>query len=133
MAYLMSNNTPRTFQTEADLSSILMSLSSDSIVALSSGNMEYIDQLSKQGEKMLEELKDVTVPEQMLDVHVKALKMAKYAMQLKTELAPSSEDPLGQIASLSKAQGFFGVVISFMNEIQQKLLQYGIEEIPLNL
>ena len=133
MAYLMSNNAPRTFQTEDDLSSILMNLSSDSIAALTSGNMEYIDQLSKRGEKMLEELKDVTVPEKMLDVHVKALKMAKYAMQLKGEFTPSQEDPLGQIAALSKAQGFFGVVISFIDEIQGRLLEYGIKEIPLSL
>lgn len=133
MAYLMANNSPRTFQTEDDLSSMLTDLSTESVSALLSGNMEYVNQLSKRGEKMLEELKDVEVPEKMLDVHVKALKMAKYAMQLKGELEPSQDDPLGQIAVLSKAQGFFGSVTGFMDEVHQKLVGYGIEEIPLNL
>lgn len=133
MAYLTANNSPSTFQTEDDLSSMLTNLSSESISALLSGNAEYVNQLSKRGEKMLEELKDVEVPEEMLDVHVKALKMAKYAMQLKGELKFSQEDPLGQIAVLSKVQGFFGNVTGFMDEVHQKLVDYGIEEIPLNL
>ncbi|MDO8566377.1 MAG: hypothetical protein Q7S04_04340 [Candidatus Moranbacteria bacterium] len=133
MAYLLANNTPQTFQTQDDLGSMLTSLSTDSLTALSSGNMDAIEQLSKRGEKMLGELKDVEVPEKMVDVHVKALKMARYAMQLKEELKPTGSDPLGQIAVLSKAQGFLGSVIGFVDEVQKKLSDYGIEEVPLNL
>jgi len=133
LSYLAANNAPRAFQTEDDLSGMLESVSGDAITALSSGNMEFVNQLSKQGEKMLEELQDVEVPEKMLDIHIKALKMARYAMQLKEELGASQNDPLGQIAVLSKAQGFFGSVIGFTDEVHQKLVDYGITEIPLNL
>jgi hypothetical protein len=133
LAYLTANNAPQTFRTQDDLGSILTNLSNDSLAALSSGNMSAIEQLSLRGEKMLGELKDVEVPEKMLDVHVKALKMAQYAMQLKSELKPAESDPIGQIAVLSKAQGFLGSVVSFVEEIQKKLTDYGIEEIPLNL
>ncbi|MEK9151458.1 MAG: hypothetical protein AAB547_02405 [Patescibacteria group bacterium] len=135
VAYLAANNMPRAFQTKDELSGILGGISGDLIASLSSGNMEYINQLSKQGEKMLTELQDVEVPEKMLDVHVKALKMAKYAMQLKEELNPSQKehDPLGQIAALSKIQGLIGGIKGFIDEVQQKLSDYGIEEIPLNL
>lgn len=132
MAYLLANNSPQTFQTQDDFGSMLTNLSNDSLSALSSGNMGAIDELSKRGEKMLEALKDVEVPEKMLDVHVKALKMAQYAIQLKDELKPAGSDPIGQIAVLSKAQGFLGSVISFVDEVQKKLSDYGIEGIPFN-
>ena len=133
MAYLLANNAPQTLQTQDDLGSMLTSLSNDSLAALLSGDMGVIDELSKRGEKILEELKDIEVPEKMLDVHVKALKMARYAVQLKDELKPTENDPLGQIATLSKAQGFLGSVVGFVDEVQKKLSDYGIEEIPLNL
>ncbi|MDP3957425.1 MAG: thrombospondin type 3 repeat-containing protein [bacterium] len=133
MAYLVANNAPQTFQTQDDLGGILTNLSGDFLTSLISGNMEAIDELSKRGEKILGELKDIEVPEKMLDVHVKALKMALYAVQLKDELKPTGGDPLGQIAVLSKAQGFLGSVIGFTDEVQQKLSDYGIDNIPLNL
>lgn len=135
IAYLTANNMPRTFQTKDEFNGILRGVSGNFITSLSSGNMEYINQLSEQGEKMLGELKEVEVPEKMLDVHVKALKMAKYAMQLKEELRPSQNerDPLGQIAVLSKIQGLIGSAIGLIDEVQQKLVDYGVEEIPLNL
>ena len=133
LAYLLANNSPGTFQSEEDLGGMLTNLSGDSISALLSGNMEHINMLSERGEKMLLELKEITVPEQMLDVHIKALQMAEYAIQLKSKLKPSQDDPLGQIAVLSQVQGLFGSVTVLMDEVHQKLVGYGIEEIPLNL
>lgn len=133
MSYLIANNSPKAFHTEDDMAEIFSSLSSDSISALASGNMQYLNELSKRGEKMLEETKDIEVPEAMLDVHVKALKMAKYAAQLKSELKPTQDDPISQIATLSKAQGFISAAMSFSDEVNQKLQEYGIDEIPIDL
>ncbi len=133
LSYLIANNAPQSFQTQDDLDGILEGISGNFVAALSSENVEYLNQLSKQGEKMLGELKDVEVPETMLDIHIKALKMAKYAMQLKEDLKPSQGDPLGRIAALSKMQGFFGSATVFVDEVYQKLADYGIKEIPLNL
>lgn len=133
MAYLMANNAPQTFQTQDDLGGMLTNILNDSLSALSSGNLDTINQLSARGEKMLNELKEIEVPEKMLDVHVRALKMARYAVQLKDELKPTESDPLGQIAVLSKAQGFLGSAVNFVDEVHQKLADYGIEEIPLDL
>ncbi|MFZ2299542.1 MAG: hypothetical protein WAW00_00190 [Candidatus Moraniibacteriota bacterium] len=133
LSYLVANNAPKSFQTEEELLGVFTGISSDFVGALSSGNIGQIDQLSKQGEKMLGELKDVEVPEKMLDVHVKALKMAEYIMQLKNELKSPQDDPLGQIAVLAKMQGLFGSAQELIGTIHQQLIEYGIEEIPLNL
>ena len=133
VSYVFANNSPKTFHTETELSTVLDSLSSDSIAAIAAGDTQYTDQLSQKAEKMLEEMKNVEVPEAMLDVHVKALKMALYATQLKSELRPNDTDPLGQIATLSKAQGFLAAALSFSEEVQQKLSAAGIDQIPIDL
>ncbi len=132
LSYLIANNSPKTFQTQDDLSAIFNNLSLESISGLASGNMQALDELSNRGEKMLTELKDIEVPEKMLDIHVKALQLAEYAMQLKGELKPSDTDPLGQIAVLSKAQGFFGSITGFSDEVSKKLSDLGIDTIPIN-
>ena len=133
MSYLMANNSPQSFRTENELQQLLTGLSSGSVTALTSGDKNYLKQLSSRGEKLLEQMKDVEVPESMVEAHIKALKMAKYAVQLNNELDLDPNDPLGQIASLSKVQGFLKVVSDFSNEMQEELLELGIERIPLEL
>jgi len=131
LSYLVANNSPKNFQTQDDVRKILDDLSIESISGLISGNKNTLDDLSKRGEKMLEELKNIQVPEAMLDVHVKALQMAQYGVQLKQEIKPSdSNDPLGQIKVLSRVQGFFGSITSLATEMQQKLSDYNIQDIP---
>ncbi|OGI21876.1 MAG: hypothetical protein A2808_01840 [Candidatus Moranbacteria bacterium RIFCSPHIGHO2_01_FULL_55_24] len=133
MSYLMANNSPKAFHSEDELGSLLESVSTQSIAALGSGNTAYLDALSEKGEKILEETKGIEVPEKMLDVHIKAIKMAKYAKSLKDELKPNQNDPLGQIAVLSKVQGLTNVTVSFITDIEAKLAEYDIQEIPLDL
>jgi hypothetical protein len=133
IAYIVANNSPREFHTEDDFGNMLTNIAKDSATELTSGNMGLLNQLSKQGEKIMEELKNIEVPEKMFDTHIKVLKTAKYAMQLKGELGTVQNDPMGQIATLAKAQGFLGNIAELTSEINKKLTDYGIEKIPLNL
>lgn len=133
MVYIMANNSPREFKTEDDLSNMLTGLTKDSVTELASGNMNLLNQLSKHGEKIMEELKDIEVPEKMLDTHIKALKMAKYSIQLKKELNATQDDPMGQIAVLAKAQGFLGSATKLVDEINKKLVDLDIKGVPLDL
>lgn len=134
MAYILANNSPKKFSTENDLSSVLTSFGQDSISAIVLGNGSFVEDLAKTGQKILDETKDIKVPESMIDVHVQALKMAKYSMQLKDEVNNGdSDDPLGKIASLSKVQGFLGVVSDFSQEVYGTLSDLGIKEIPIDL
>ncbi|TXI35258.1 MAG: hypothetical protein E6Q53_00075 [Candidatus Moraniibacteriota bacterium] len=134
MAYILANNSPKKFHSENDLSSLLTSLGTDSLSAITLGNTKYLDDLSEKGKKILDETKDIEVPEGMLEVHVRAIKMAKYSMTLKDEVKQTNpSDPLGQISSLSKMQGFFGVVADFSQEIYSKMAEYDIKEIPIDL
>lgn len=134
MAYILANNSPKKFSTENDFSSILTSFGQDSITAITLGNENYLDDLSKSGERILSEVNNIPVPVSMLEVHAQALKMAKYSIQLKDEVnSGRTDDPLGKIASLSKIQGFLGVVFDLSQEIYGTLGDLGIKEIPIDL
>lgn len=134
MAYILANNSPKKFHTENDFFSLLTSFGQDSITAITLGNQNYLEDLSRTGQRIIDETSGIEVPESMLEVHAQALKMAKYSIQLKDEVKlGDSDDPLGKIASLSKVQGFLGVVADFSQEIFGTLGDLGIKEIPIDL
>lgn len=136
MAYIMANNSPSAFQTEDQLQSLASSVADQSNNALLLGDFSYIADISKNGERMLEQIKEVEVPEAMIDMHLKALQMAKYAVSLKDELLATknnTDDPLANIAVLSKIQGFLSVTTAFAGEFGEKLASYGITNIPIEL
>ncbi len=134
MAYILANNSPKKLHGENDLFSMLTSIGEDSITAITLGNQNYLEDISRVGERILSETKDIAVPESMLGIHAQALKMARYSIQLKDEVkAGRTDDPLGKIASLSKVQGFLGVIADFSQEIYGALSDFGIKEIPINL
>ncbi|MBP9752071.1 MAG: hypothetical protein KBD19_04410 [Candidatus Moranbacteria bacterium] len=132
IAYIMANNSPKTFDTEDEFGLLTESVSDDIIFALASGDVSELDVFAESGEKTLEQIYDVEVPDEMLDVHMKAIKLAKFATTLKSEVSASpEEDPMKMIASLSKVQGFLNVSVAFASEVKEKVAEYGIEEIPI--
>lgn len=134
ISYIFANNSPKKFKTEDELATMAQSLVNEAVTSMSSGSFAKVQSLAENGDKMLKEISDIEVPEQMLDVHVKALKLAKYALQLKSEVAASSQDdPLKTIKSLSNTQGFLNVTLSFVTDIQSKLSEYEVESVPLDI
>lgn len=134
VSYIFANNSPEPFGSEDEFKDISTSLVDSALSSISFGNITQLNALAENGEKVLAQIYEVEVPEEMLDVHVKAIKLAKYATTLKGELAVDPEaDPMKMIASLSKVQGFLNVVVSFTTEVQSKLSEYGISEIPLDI
>jgi len=134
ISYIFANNSPKKVKTEDELAGMSQSLVNEAVASMSSGSFAKVQALAENGDKMLKEIEAVEVPEQMLDVHVKALKLAKYALQLKNEVVTSSQDdPLKTIRSLSNTQGFLNVALSFVADIQSKLSEYDVAAIPLDL
>jgi hypothetical protein len=134
LAYIFANNAPKLITSESDLQNFSDEATNKILAALSSGNTSYLETLSQNGDKILEQIQDVEVPTQMLDVHVKAIQLAKYASTLKGELkVDPNEDPLKMIASLSKTQGLLSVLMAFSVTVEQKLQSYDVTDISLNL
>jgi Bacterial TSP3 repeat len=133
MSYIMASNSPTQFKTEDELGSVLGNLSNQAILGLTNGNTEFTKSLAERGQKILDESKKVEVPESMVDIHIKALKMGLYAASLKDELRPDGEDPLGQIGVLSRMQALLTVADQFTDEVQDAVEKYEITDIPLEL
>lgn len=134
MAYILANNAPSSVKSKGNITDAISDIGLGSLTAISSGNTSYLDEIAKKGENALEELNGIEVPEDMLDIHVKAIKMIKYSISLKDESKKTNIelDPLGQISFFSKVQGFLGVTSSFYQEVYSKLDDYGIQEIQVD-
>jgi hypothetical protein len=133
MSYIVANNSPTQFTNEDEFGGALGTLSNQAILTLASGNKDFTNTLAERGQVILDESQKLEVPEAMLDIHIKALKMGLYATSLKEEINPTGEDPLGQIEVLSRLQGLLGVSSQFVSEVQGALKKYEITDIPLEL
>jgi len=125
--YILSSNSPEPITSMNDISALSNSLSSELLTAISTRDPESLSEMEKSGEKMLEQMKEVEVPEDLVDLHIKGLRFATYAMSLKDNLAPVSNDPLTDIANLSKIQGLVEALMSFSSDAQNKMEEYGLK------
>lgn len=134
VGYILMNNSPSPIRSEQDAQSVLTLLNTQFTSMLSSQDGNNVNDLAQKGEQTLSQLQSVEVPENMLETHVKALRMAQYAMTLKSEIKPRPDDPLSSIAVLTQAQGLLGLSQDLMTEMSQSLEKYGVglETIPFN-
>jgi hypothetical protein len=134
VSYIMANNSPQEISQVSDLDAIAgQVISQVSLVSDSFSNLGYFQDLATKGASVLEELKEVEVPENMIGIHKKGLQLAKYSTTLESEFQPSKEDPVGTIAGLGKVQSLISLTIEFSSEISDKFVSLGIDEIPLEL
>ncbi|HEX7586286.1 MAG TPA: thrombospondin type 3 repeat-containing protein [Patescibacteria group bacterium] len=124
--YVISSNSPKPITSADDLTSITTSLTQQISSALTSRDPKVLNDLSQIGEKTLDQLKYIEVPEEMVPLHTQGLMFSKYAIQLKDSIAPNPEDPLGEIVNFSKMQGLAESFLGFGLELQNKASQYGI-------
>lgn len=133
LAYLVANNSPVPLKTNANLESVSTSFLNDATLALSTGNFALLKDMSTRGETFLSAIKDVEVPENMLEIHIKALKLGLFAQNLGKEFEKKNNDPIAQIALLSQVQGTLGVVADLSNDMMNELAKLGIDTVPVNL
>jgi hypothetical protein len=124
--YILSSNSPSPLTSSSDISGTITSLTNQIISAISSRNSSALTDLQKSGEKIEEQLKEIEVPEDLIDLHIKALSYAKYAQQLKKNIDPNSDDPIKDIANLSKIRAFISSLYTFTDDVSSKMSQYGV-------
>lgn len=129
--YIFSSNSPEPITTEKDVSSIINSFSKDIIMSISNGTPEQLSGLSASGEKMLEQMNELAVPEDALNIHIKGLQFAKYAISLKDTLQTKQTDPLAYLGSLMNISAFLESSMGFFSEIETKINEYGLQDDPL--
>jgi hypothetical protein len=124
--YIFSSNSPKPITSATDMSSIIKGLSSTMISAISNRDSSALEEISQSGEKIFSQIKEVEVPEELVDMDIQALTFAKEVIAIKDNLKPSTDDPLGDIAKLSKIQSLMSALVDFYGQLEKKMNEYGI-------
>jgi len=137
MIYLIINNLPYQISDFNDLEKIPEQIIADA-GSMSGGktilNSEYLGNLSERAKKALEQIKEVEVPENLLETHKEGLQLVLYAIDLEKEInAVPTDDPMAFLLKLSKAETFFSLAEDFSEKIISQLEKLGITELPINL
>lgn len=133
LAYLVANNSPVPLQSNGDLEVVSNSFLSDATLAFSTGNFALLKDMSSRGEIFLSAVQDIEVPENMLEIHVKALKLGLFSRDLGKAFEKKTGDPIAQIGLLSQAQGMLIIVSDLSDEMMSELTKLGIESVPVDL
>lgn len=132
VSYILVNNSPVQMQSDVDMQKLASFMMTNSMGMLSGGNNALLDDFSQKGKLITEQLSSVVVPENMLDIHMKALRLAQYTTTFKDNIqSAGGNDPLAQISSLAKVQGFMGLFSELTTDMQASLRESGVEASPL--
>jgi len=122
--YIMATNSPRPITNSDEVSGIANFASQSVLTALTSRSSSAVNELANSGQRILTQLQDIEIPEDLLDIHIKAIKFAKYAIKLQPTINADTEDPLADLVNLSKLEGLAFSMFEFSGEIQKKFAEY---------
>lgn len=126
--YILSSNSPDPVKSDSDLTNVLSSITQQVSQAFTLRNPGNIGDLVESGGKMMDQMKEVEVPEEMIDMHIEALTFASYLLNLESYVTPNYEDPISDIKNLSQIQGVMTNMLSFSTQMETKLKEYGLLE-----
>jgi hypothetical protein len=131
VGYIIATNAPQSIQTEDDIQKAYITISEniDNFSNNTSSIPEYFTTLSEKGTSMLEQIKDIEVPESMIDYHIKGMQLANYTISLKSEAEKETSDPVAMFFSLSKAGNLLTLTQSLFSEITTELGSLGIPNV----
>ena len=120
--YLLINNSPVQFAAAEDFSAFYEEFSSH-LADLSDPNNdpEYFSDLGERLEIFSNQINDVQVPETMVDLHIKFLRIIKGLLTLQDSPGGIAGDPLGRAMILVKAKEYTELMLNF---IESDLLKY---------
>lgn len=135
VSYIIVNNSPSKIVSMGDLenlfSEVLMEVN---LFSTSFSNIAFFEDLATKGEETLNQMNEVSVPENLLDLHIRGLRLANYAVSLKGNVEQNpTNDPVSGIADLSKIQSLITLATDYSNEISSRLADLEISEIPVEL
>ena len=115
MAYLLVNNSPTQISSAADYTAFRDTFFSHlSDFSGSSEDLEYFSDLGNRLEVFLNQAMDIQVPETMVDLHIKFLRIGKGILTLR-DYSLDSDDPMGKMILAQKASAYINLVGDFFN------------------
>lgn len=134
-SYILANNFPTAISSTSDVTNAGDDLVKQvGVFANGFGNMAYFDTLENNADNILQQMEEVSVPENMLDIHAKGVKIAEQAIRIKSRITQNSNtDPVAQIVNLSQMSELIGMATELSGEVSAALGGLGINEIPIDL
>ncbi len=126
--YIVVNNLPHKISNQNDIEDFSKEIVSQ-ITVLSTkpeDGMKYFEDLADRGEEILQQLSDIEVPEDMLDLHIRGLQLATYAISLRDTVKIDMNDPISSLVSLSDAQSLMTLSTDFMTDVENKMSELNL-------
>lgn len=135
ISYIMANNSPKKISDPKDLQTFSDEIISQVslLTSMSFSDTSYFDDMANKGKLISEQLKEVEVPESLLDIHIQGMQLANYAIGLKETKVVNTEDPISSMVNLSKIQNVLTMGSDLVARIGQQLASLGVAEIPVDL
>jgi hypothetical protein len=133
VSYILISNSPQKISDKSDIESLSQQvITQTNSFASNLYDISYFEDLAERGEKILEQTKEVEVPENLLDTHKKGLKIANYAVSLKDTARPDPNDPVGTITKLSKVQELISLSEQYAQELMLKFTGLELSGLPIS-
>ncbi|MCX6761505.1 MAG: hypothetical protein NTY33_01480 [Candidatus Moranbacteria bacterium] len=126
VTYIFTSNSPEPITKIPDATKMLSTFTNLITTAISTQSSSGLQELMTSQKKIVEQLKAVEVPEDLIDIHLKALRFALYSGSIGNLFQSDPSDPLGAIANLSKIEGFMTAFSDFATEAGSKISEYGL-------
>ncbi|KKR21842.1 MAG: hypothetical protein UT50_C0003G0023 [Candidatus Moranbacteria bacterium GW2011_GWA2_39_41] len=126
LSYVLASNSPTPITSTTDIDELANSISSQLTTAITTSDASSLQGLALSGEKILQQMKDIEVPEELVDTHTKGMQLATYAIDLQTKISPNTDDPIMDITNYSKMQSLLDLMLSYSNDVAIKFGQYGL-------
>jgi len=126
IVYIFTSNSSVPITSASDITSAVSQTAQQILSSLSSQDPTALNNLSTSGEAILNQLQDMEVPEDLVDLHIKAMQYATYAKDLKDSIKSNPDDPMSDIVNYSKIGAFIQSLSSFASDAQGKLDKYDV-------
>lgn len=124
--YIISSNSPSPLSSATNIGTALLQTTQTITLSIINHDSSRLETLSNSGQKMLEQLKEIEVPEEIVETHKKIMQYAMYSQTLKECVKSTPDDPVKDIVNLSKIQSFISSLSQFSNDIETKFTEYDI-------
>ena len=124
--YIFSSNSPYPITSSDNLFSQSNPFLQTITSAITTRDAKKLDDLSVSAQKMVDQMKTMEVPEDLVDTHIQAIQFTLLATQMKQYIGLNATDPVADLTNVSKLQGFMDSLASFTSDFQSKISEYGI-------
>lgn len=126
--YILSLNAESPITTGHDFDIASAKLLQEISSAIEQQDIAYFNELEQKTQKITNEMKNIEVPEELLEIHIKMLSVINYGFSFKNLVIEKQDDPALNLINFSKIQGFWDIFYEAYSEFENKMSQYSIDK-----